>query len=87
MALHASVDLHSLTWQDLYDFTDLARTAGVPGAQLVEISMSEQDPKVMDRLEVELPGPIGPIGQKPQNRGRDVAVGALLSGIRDAMHS
>jgi hypothetical protein len=86
MSLHASVDLHSLTWQDLYDFTDLARTSGVPGSQAVDIAVRDEDPDVMERLEVDLPGPIGPIGVKPQNRGRDLAVGALMSGIRDVLH-
>jgi hypothetical protein len=87
MSLHASVDLRSLIWQDLYDFIDLARTSGVPGAQVVDISVKDDDPDVIERLEVELPGPIGPIGtHKPQNRGRDIAVAALVSGIRDALH-
>jgi hypothetical protein len=75
MSLHASVD-----------FTDLARTSGGPGKQVVDISVREDDPDIMERLEVELPGPIGPIGTKPQNRGRDIAVAALVSGIRDALH-
>jgi hypothetical protein len=86
MSLHASVDLRSLTWQELYDFTDLARTSGVPGGQIVEISVRDEDPDVMERLEVDLPGPIGPLGTKPQNRTRDIAVAALVSGIKDVLH-
>jgi hypothetical protein len=87
MSLHASVDLRTLTWQELYDFTDLARRAGVPGGQMVAISVRDEDPDVMERLEVDLPGPIGPLGpREPQNRTRDMAVAALVSGIKDVLH-
>ncbi len=61
MTIRTSIDLQGLTWQDLYDFTDLARSASIPGERNVDIEMDETtDVACPERLVAELETPVGP---------------------------
>ncbi|MEU2042713.1 hypothetical protein [Nocardia niwae] len=56
MGLKVSIDLHELSFGDLYDFVDLARGARIPrDAKVTQVPIENHDEYSIDHFEVELP--------------------------------
>lgn len=60
MTFRASVEFDDqLTWGNLYDLVDLARGSGVDRDEKVTQVMVDNHDEMLDRIEVEIPGPLG----------------------------